>query len=229
MRTARSRGLPQRRVRCQNGPTMLKVLGRISSINVRKVLWTCDEIGIPFEREDWGLGFKSPQAPEFLALNPNAKVPVIREDDGFVLWESNTICRYLVGRAGRDDLLPTEPRARAGVEQWIDWQSGDLNTAARYAFWALLRRSPAYADPAAIEASRQGWNQHMQILEAHLQRTGDYVAGATFTLADIMVGLSVHRWSLVPMERPDLPALTAYRERLKQREAYARYAAKDNP
>ena len=84
---------------------MLKVLGRISSINVRKVLWTCDEIGIPFEREDWGIGFKSPQAAEFLALNPNAKVPVICEDDGFVLWESNTICRYLAGRAGRADSM----------------------------------------------------------------------------------------------------------------------------
>ena len=208
---------------------MLKVLGRISSINVRKVLWTCDEIGIPFEREDWGIGFKSPQAAEFLALNPNAKVPVLCEDDGFVLWESNTICRYLAGRAGRADLLPAGPRERARVEQWMDWQAGELNTAWRYAFWALVRRSPAYADAAAIEASRQDWNHHMQILDAQLAQTGAYVAGAAFTLADIGLGLSVHRWAMAPMQRPDLPAVAAYRERLGQRGAYARYAAKDNP
>lgn len=202
---------------------MLKVLGRLSSINVRKVLWTCDEVGIPFEREDWGIGFKSPQLPEFLALNPNAKVPVICEDDGCVLWESNTICRYLAGRHGREDLLAAEPRARARVEQWMDWQAGDLNSAWRYAFWALIRKSPAHADAAAIETSRQDWNRHMQILDAQLERTRAYVAGATFTLADVGIGLALHRWTMAPMDKPDLPAVAAYRSRLQQREACRRY------
>ncbi len=112
---------------------MLQVLGRSSSINVRKVLWTCDELALPFAREDWGLGFRSTQAPEFLAKNPNALVPVI-VDDGFVLWESNTVCRYLAARHGRDDLLPTEPQARARVEQWMDWQG----------YVERLRQRPTY-------------------------------------------------------------------------------------
>jgi glutathione S-transferase len=121
---------------------MLQVLGRTSSINVRKVLWACDEIGIPHQRSDWGLGFRPTRSPEFLALNPNALVPVMIEDDGaFVLWESNTICRYLAARHGRHDLLPAEARGRARVEQWMDWQAGELNNAWRYAFMALVRQS----------------------------------------------------------------------------------------
>lgn len=208
---------------------MLKILGRLSSINVRKVLWACDELGLPFEREDWGMGFKSPQAPEFLALNPNAKVPVLCEDDGFVLWESNAICRYLAAREGRDDLLPSAPRERARVDQWMDWQAGDLNTAWRYAFWALIRNSPAHLDAAAIEHSRVEWNRHMQILDAQIERTGAYAAGAAFTLADVGLGLALHRWTMAPMDKPDLPAVDAYRERLGQREACRRYTPRDIP
>ena len=114
----------------------LKILGRTSSINVRKVLWTCAELSRDFEREDWGSGFRPTQDPAFLALNPNALVPVLIENEGdgdFVLWESNTICRYLAAKAARDDLLPASPRDRAEVERWMDWQAGELNNAWRYA------------------------------------------------------------------------------------------------
>jgi len=98
---------------------MLRVLGRVSSINVRKVLWTCDEIGLPFEREDWGLGFRSAQSPEFLALNPNGLVPVI-VDEGFVLWESNTICRYLPGAtAAPICCLSNRRHVRTSSSGWI--------------------------------------------------------------------------------------------------------------
>ena len=208
---------------------MLEVLGRTSSINVRKVLWTCDELGLPIAREDWGIGFRSTQSPEFLALNPNALVPVIRDDDGFVLWESNTICRYLAARHGRSDLLPVDAQARARVEQWMDWQAGELNNAWRYAFMALVRHSAAHTDAAAVEASRQGWNRHMQILDAQLERTGAYAAGPVFTLADIVLGLSVHRWLSTPFDRPALPAVVAYVERLRQRAGFLRHASKDTP
>ncbi|MES2958695.1 MAG: glutathione S-transferase, partial [Pseudomonadota bacterium] len=195
---------------------MLRVLGRQSSINVRKVLWACDEIGLPFAREDWGLGFRPTQSPEYLALNPNALVPVL-VDDGFVLWESNTICRYLAVRQGRDDLLPAAPRERARVEQWMDWQAGELNNAWRYAFMALVRRSPAHTDAEAIAASQDAWNRHMQILDAQLAQTGAYAVGPTFTLADIVLGLAVHRWSMTPIERPALAAVAAYVARLSER------------
>jgi glutathione S-transferase len=207
---------------------MLQVLGRASSINVRKVLWTCDELGLPFEREDWGIGFRSTQAPEFLARNPNGLVPVT-VDEGFVLWESNTICRYLATRHGRSDLLPAEAQARARVEQWMDWQAGDLNGAWRYAFMALVRRSQAHCDAAAIEASRDNWNRHMRILDAQLVRTGAYAAGAAFTLADIVLGLAVHRWQMTPIERPPLPAVAAYFARLRQRPAFLRYVSEGTP
>ena len=207
---------------------MLQVLGRSSSINVRKVLWTCDELGLPCAREDWGMGFASTLAPEFLALNPNALVPVIK-DEGFVLWESNTICRYLAAREGRTDLLPAEPRARALVEQWIDWQAGQLNNAWRYAFLALSRKSPAHTDAAAITASVHDWNRQMRVFEAQLVKTGAYAVGHSFTLADIVLGLSVHRWLKTPMVRPELPAVAAYVERLRQRAGFLQHADKDTP
>jgi glutathione S-transferase len=207
---------------------MLRIFGRTSSINVRKVLWTCDELGLPFAREDWGIGFQSTQAPDFLARNPNALVPVIH-DAGFVLWESNTICRYLAAKHGRSDLLPADAAGRALVEQWMDWQAGELNNAWRYAFMALVRKSPAHTDKAAIEASRHNWNRHLQILDAQLDKTGAYAAGSAFTLADIVLGLSVHRWLMTPVVRPELPAVTAYTERLRQRAGFQQHAPKDTP
>lgn len=115
--------------------TVPKVLGRTSSINVRKVLWTLDELGLAYEREDWGAGFASTKDPKFLAMNPNALVPVLIDEHG-PLWESNTICRYLATGA---PLLPEGRRAHAIVEQWMDWQATELNLAWRYAFAGLVR------------------------------------------------------------------------------------------
>ncbi|MYM39949.1 glutathione S-transferase family protein [Duganella qianjiadongensis] len=203
---------------------MLKILGKTSSINVRKVLWTCAELGLAYEQEDWGSGFRATDTPEFLALNPNAMVPVI-VDGPTTLWESNTICRYLAGKHGRSDLLPAEPAARALVEQWMDWQAGELNNSWRYAFMALVRQSPQHTDGAAIAASISNWNRHMGILERQLERTGSYVTGQQFTLADVVLGLSANRWSSTPMERPDYPAVAAYLERLAQRpgDGFARH------
>ncbi|MDU7867976.1 MAG: glutathione S-transferase, partial [Pantoea sp.] len=120
---------------------MLKILGKRSSINVRKALWTCEEAGLEYQQEDYGSGFQSIETPEFRALNPNSLVPVLLDDD-FVLWESNSICRYLARKAGREDLLPTAPRAAAEVEHWMDWQATEFNTAWRYAFMGLVRKDP---------------------------------------------------------------------------------------
>ena len=190
----------------------LKILGKAASINVRKVLWTCAELGLAYEREDWGGGLRSTEAPAFLALNPNALVPVLVDGD-FVLWESNTICRYLAGRQGRSDLLPDRPRERARVEQWMDWQATELNNAWRYAFMALVRHSPQHTDPAAIAASVAGWHRHVAILEQQLAAGGPYVCGATFTLADVVLGLSINRWRATPLpDRPAMPAVTAWFE-----------------
>ena len=196
---------------------MLRILGRLSSINVRKAVWTAAETGVAFEHEGAWAGERSSRNPEFLALNPNGLVPVLVSDQG-TLWESNTICRYLAGRAGRDDLLPAEPWARAQVEMWMDWQATELNGAWRAAFLALMRGDRSF-DPAAVSASAGRWTSLMLMLERQLETTGAYVSGAHFTLADIVLGLSLQRWLLTPIERPDTPALLAWRERLLTRPA----------
>lgn len=200
---------------------MLTIYGRDNSINVRKVLWACHELGIDFAREDWGIGFRSTREPEFLRMNPNAMVPAI-DDGGFVLWESNSIIRYLAAQYGAADaeFYPAAPQARARIDQWIDWQASDLNRAWSYVFMALVRKSAAHTDPAQIAASTEGWTTYMRVLEQQLQKTGAYVAGDHFTLADIPVGLSVNRWFGTPMVHADLPAVAAYYDRLSQREGF---------
>jgi len=197
---------------------MLRILGKSTSINVRKVLWLCQEMGLPYDLEQWGSGHRETDTPAFRELNPNAMVPVIK-DGAFVLWESNAICRYLAAEHG-STLLPKAPRERAIVEQWMDWQATELNNSWRYAFMALVRRSPAHTDAAAIAAGVSGWNRHMTILEAQLQKTGAFATGPRFTLADIVLGLSTNRWYMTPMERPALPAVAAFYERLSARPAF---------
>lgn len=198
---------------------MLTIYGRDSSINVRKVLWACAELGIDYRREDWGSGFRSTQEPAFLALNPNAMVPVI-DDDGFVLWESNSILRYLAAQYGGAAFYPQAPRERAGVDQWLDWQAADLNRAWSYAFMALVRKSPAHGEARPLAASIDSWSGFMRVLEQQLRKTGSYVAGAAFTLADIAVGLSVNRWFGTPFQRPELPAVAAYYDLLNERPGF---------
>jgi glutathione S-transferase len=206
----------------------LQLLGRASSINVRKVRWTCDELGLEPEAVEWGTGALSLQSPDFLALNPNGLVPVL-VDDGFVLWESNTICRYLAAREGRADLLPPAPAARARVEQWMDWQATELNTAWRHAFMGLVRQHPAFADAAGITASTASWNRHMALLDAALQRTGAFVTGDSFTLADVVLGLATQRWYATPIDRPPLAAVAAYYERLSARPGFMRHGRNGLP
>ena len=192
---------------------MIRVLGKASSINVRKVLWTCEEIGIDYIRADDG--------PE-LAQNPNGLVPVIVDGD-FVLWESNSIIRYLGNKWSAHTLLPTEPRARADVDRWIDWQATEFNSAWRYAFSAIVRRNPAFNDPRDIDASKKQWARMVAILDSQLARTGGHVAGVAFTLADIPIGLSVHCWFMTPYERPAFAHVEAYYERLSARPAFVRH------
>jgi glutathione S-transferase len=207
---------------------LLRILGKPTSINVRKVLWTCRELGLDYTLEPWGSGLRSTDDPEFLALNPNALVPVI-EDDGFVLWESNAICRYLAAREGRVDLLPDGPEESARVEQWMDWQATQLNDSWRYAFSALVRRRSECQDPSAIAAGIAGWNRHMALLEQQLRGTGAYVLGPRFTLADVVLGLATHRWFMTPMDRPLLPAVAAYYDRLACRAGFAEHGRNGVP
>jgi len=199
---------------------MLTVIGKASSINVRKVLWTCSALGLAYRREEW--------RDEHAALNPNRMVPVLADGD-FVLWESNTICRYLAGRYGGEALLPRDARERANVEQWMDWQATELNTAWRYAFMSLVRGSAAHQDPGQVAASIASWNRLVGLLDARLGQTGAHVAGERFTLADIVLGVSVNRWRMTPMERPSYPQVDAWYARLAAHAGFAEHCANGMP
>lgn len=206
---------------------MLHIYGKSSSINVRKVLWTCAELALPYRLDEYGAGYRPTDTPEFLAMNPNGMVPVI-VDDGQALWESNTICRYLTGKHERADLLPAAPMARAQVEKWMDWQATELNNAWRYAFMALVRQSPHHADPAAIAASSQEWNRLMGMLDRQLAEQ-PFVCGDHLTLADIVLGLSVNRWLSTPIQRPELRNVSAYFQRLGERQGFRLHGCNGNP
>lgn len=205
---------------------MLKVLGRVTSINVRKVLWALDELGLGYEREDWGLPLRDPKVPEFMALNPNAQVPVMIEGE-FVLWESNAILIYLAEREGQ--LLPEQLELRALALQWLGWQASELNPPWGYAVNALIRKTPGYDDPGRIADSMERWSAKMEILEGALAGASTGYIGAGFSIADIALGLSVHRWMSIPLEKKEFPAVAEYYERLMSREAGARWMGPETP
>ncbi|WP_312710029.1 glutathione S-transferase N-terminal domain-containing protein [Stenotrophomonas sp.] len=194
---------------------MFELYGKPTSINVRKVLWLCAGLDLAVQHH------AAPSAELLRRLNPNTQVPVLREGD-FVLWESNSICRYLATRAGRDDLLPMAPQARARVEQWMDWQATDLNTAWRHVFMARVRGHADYPDDARADASLAQWNRLMAMLDAQLALHA-YVAGDDFTLADIGLGLSTQRWRSTPGNKPALANVAAWFERLRQQPGFAEH------
>lgn len=207
---------------------MLKILGKASSINVRKVLWTCAELNLQFEQENWGTGFRSTQTPEFLLLNPNGLVPVLRDGD-VVLWESNSIIRYLASRYDGAHLYPADPVSRAPVDQWMDWQATELNRSWSYAFLSLVRQSAAHQVADEIARSITSWTRHMSILNERLLATGAFIAGERFSLADIPVGLSVNRWFGTPFEHPHFPAVSEYFDRLSDRPGFGTYCRNGLP
>ncbi|MDB5540263.1 MAG: hypothetical protein JWQ89_1990 [Devosia sp.] len=205
----------------------LRILGRVTSINVRKVQWTADLIGIGYEVEIWGMPNRDPKVPEFLALNPNAQVPVI-VDEGFVLWESNAIMRYLADTR-RSGLWPVAAEERALVDQWLTWQVSELNAQWGYAVYALLRKNPAFTDAARIAESIGKWSAKMRILEAQLVKGGGFAANGRLSIADIALVLSSHRWFSTPFDHPDLPAVREHYERLKATEEGRKYLGEGTP
>jgi glutathione S-transferase len=200
---------------------MLKILGRASSINVMKVLWVCDELKLPYERVDVGGAFAFKNQPDYLDLNPNGRVPTIN-DDGFILWESNVIVRYLSAKHGMGKLFPTDDRTRWNAERWMDWQQTTVSPAMTPMFWGLVRTAPEQRDAAAIENSRKATAEAMNILDKHLAKS-PFVAGKSFTMADIPLGCMAYRWLAFPVERPQQPHLVAWHEQLKQRPGYRKH------
>ena len=196
---------------------MLKIWGRTNSVNVKKALWVAEELGLKYERIDAGMQFGVTKTPEYMKMNPNSLVPTI-EDDGFVLWESHTIVRYLAAKHGLGTLYPTDLEARAEAERWMDW-AFTFQAAMRNVFWGLIRTPPEKRDAKAIEEGRLQSARLAEILEKQLGRNR-YVAGNTFTMGDIPIGCEVQRYMRVPIERPASPNLEAWFERLRERPAF---------
>jgi glutathione S-transferase len=201
---------------------MLKIWGRTNSINVQKVLWCCGELDLPFERIDAGMQFGVNNTPEYKAKNPNALVPMI-DDGGFILWESQAIVRYLARKHGLGSLCPSDAKACADADRWMDWHATTVWPNLRPVFWNLVRTEPAKRDMPLVAVSRKGLASSMAILDAHLANR-QYVTGDNFTMGDIPLGTAVHRWFRMDIERETLPNLAAYYKRLQTRPAYAQHA-----
>ena len=202
---------------------MLKIWGRKNSINVQKVMWAVGEIGAKHERIDAGMAFGRNKEPAYLKMNPNGLVPVLQDGD-LTLWESNVIVRYLAARYGDDSLWPEDPVHRAEADKWMDWMITTINPAILPIFLGLIRTPPEQRDMKAIEAARVKAAEILKIFEDHLAHRL-FVAGTTLSMGDIPMGCFVNRWFSLPMERPNLPNVAAYFERLKQRPAFVTHVA----
>ncbi|HMS21285.1 glutathione S-transferase N-terminal domain-containing protein [uncultured Sphingorhabdus sp.] len=207
---------------------MLRLHGYATSINVRKVLWLCAELGLDVELIDRGTATNPVDDPVFVRLNPFGLVPVL-DDGGYILPESNTILRYLCRREQRADLLPQKAVAAANVERWIDWQATDFNDSWRYAFLALVRKRPGFDDPELINRSIEAFDAKAKIVEEQLAKTGGHIADKEFTLADIPIGLSLRRWFAMAVDRRDLPNVRHYYERLCERPSFLSFGGPDAP
>lgn len=204
---------------------MLKLWGRINSSNVMKVLWTLDELGLAYERVDVGGAFGGNREAAYLAKNPNGLIPTL-EDGGHVLWESNSIVRYLAARYGAAPFHRADPAERAVVEGWMDWTLTTVGAPMTPLFWGYVRTPAEQRDPVALEEARKKAAASWAILDAHLAANAQpYVCGADLTPADVVLGPSVHRWFALPIERPSMPALEAWYGRLKLRPGYAKWVA----
>ncbi len=194
------------------------IWGRLNSHNVKKVVWFADELGLDYERRDMGGQFGTDDA--YVAKNPNRLVPTIEEDDGFILWESNAIIRYWAHRLGGDRWLPADHTVRARADRWMDWQF-QYAEAQRPLFVGLIRTPPEQRDVARMERSAAKASELMTIVDATLA-VQPWLSGDAFGIGDIPMGVYAHTYFTLPIERPDVPHVRAWYERLTERTAYAR-------
>lgn len=197
---------------------MIKVLGRLTSINVQKVMWCIDELGLPHERTDLGGPFGGNKEPAYLAKNPNGVVPTI-DDEGFLLWESNSCVRYIASQYGAGSLWPTDPRVRGDSERWMDWQLSTLGAPMTTVFWTFVRTKPEDRDLKAADAAAKRLNELYPMVDRALAGR-KFVAGDQLTVGDIALGGFAYRWYNLPIERAKLPNLEAWYARLGERPAY---------
>ena len=201
---------------------MLKLWGRTNSVNVKKALWALEELGLKDERIDAGMEHGVTKTPEYLKMNPNSLVPTI-DDDGFILWESHTIVRYLAAKHGAGTLWPTNPRARADSDRWMDWTHSFSREFQRPVFWPLVRTPPEKRDQKAIAEAVKKCGEMLGIVDAALAGR-KYLGGGALTMGDIPLGCHVQLWMRLPesemRQRPRQPNLEAWFARLCERPAY---------
>lgn len=198
---------------------MLKIWGRKNSSNVRKALWCAEELGLIYEALDAGGAFGVVDTPEYRAMNPNGRIPVI-DDDGFVLWESNTIVRYLCAKYAPDSVwYPADLQVRATAEKWMDWTTSTFADPFRQVFWGVLRTPADQQDWVKIHAARDTCVELLALVDQALAEQ-PYLSGEEVGLGDIPLGSFIYAWFEMPIERPPMPHLQAWYERLQQRPAY---------
>jgi glutathione S-transferase len=196
---------------------MLRIWGRVNSVNVKKALWTMEELGLKYQRIDAGMEHGVVKTPEYIRMNPNSLVPTI-DDDGFVLWESHAIVRYLTAKHGAGTLWPADLRQRADSDRWMDW-AYTFQAQFRTVFWGLVRTPPEKRDLKAIEEARKKCGELLAIPDQALSHK-PYFAGNSLTIGDIPLGCHVHLWMRLPIERPAHPNLQRWFDRLCARPAF---------
>jgi glutathione S-transferase len=198
---------------------MIKIWGRNTSSNVQKVMWAVGEMGLPHERVDVGGAFGKTREAFYLAMNPNSLVPTLEEEDGFTLWESNTIVRYLAAKHGNRTLEPADLRTRALAQKWMDWQLSVMGPAITPVFWGLIRTPPEKRDANAIAAGKEKTIAAAKIMDAQLGKT-KFMASDEFSYGDIPVGIMIYRYVQLVPERPGMPNLDRWYAAISARPAF---------
>ncbi len=198
---------------------MLTVYGRKSAFNLQKVMWLIGELGLAHQHIELGGTFGGLDDPAFRARNPHGRVPVI-DDDGFVVWESHTILRYLAARYGAPALWSADPAERSLAERWMDWSQTTLQPDfLTGVFWGFYRTPEAQRDMAAVTAKIERTAQHLTLLDGVLADQ-PYLLGDRLSLADIPAGTCLYRYFNIPIERPELPNVERWYGMLSERPAY---------
>jgi glutathione S-transferase len=203
---------------------MLKIWGRNTSSNVQKVIWALGEMKVPFERIDVGGAFGKTKDASYLAMNPNSLVPTLEEEDGFTLWESNSIIRYLASKHANRTLEPADLKARANAQKWMDWQLSVMGPAITPVFWQLVRTPAEKRDANVIEAAKEKTVAAAKIMDAQLGRT-PYLAGNEFSYGDIPVGIMIYRYMQLIPERPPTANLDRWYAAISSRAAFKEQVA----
>ncbi len=197
---------------------MVRVLGRANSINVQKVMWLAAEIGLDVDRVDVGGAFGGNDQPDYLAKNPTGRIPTL-EDGDFVLWESNSIVRYVAGKYGAAPWQPADDATRHHASQWMDWYIASLHAPMTVIFWQLIRTAPEDRDTAAVAKATQQAADFWRVVDGHLAER-PYLTGNDVCIGDIPLGCAAYRWHTMDVDRPDLANLRTWYDRLNQRPAF---------